>query len=101
MIDFDEDNIYIFSGILPIDSDFVASLGLTPKFFSLSKEVRQLSITAWKELLLSLESEEFVMELSEEVDEDEMAVILSNNIIASREIPDNVVSFRRKDEQGE
>lgn len=95
-MEFDAENAFMFAGVVDMGSTFNAALALPEQIFFLSPEARQEMIKAWIELLQGCQHEEFIVELSGEVEEGEMAVIISKDVIETREIPDNVVEFKRE-----
>ena len=92
-MEFDEGNTFCFCAVVDMGDAFNAAIAIPETFFFLTPEVRQKQIHAWIELLQGCQSEEFLVELSGEVEEGEMAVIISQDVVEAREIPDNVVSF--------
>lgn len=93
---FDEENIFCFAGVVDMGKSFNAAIGITESFFLLTPEARQKQINSWIDLLKGCQNEEFLVELSGEVEEGEMALLISQDIIETREIPDNVVTFPGK-----
>lgn len=94
---FDEDNVFIFLSIVELGESYNSALALTEQFFFLDPDTRNESIKAWIELLEGCLHEEFVEELSEEVEPGEMAIIISDHIVENRPIPDNVIEFKTDD----
>lgn len=100
MIYFDEDTMFCFAGVVEMDDSYNAAIAIADPFFALKPEAREVQIKAWIELLQGCLDEEFMVELSGETDQGEMAIIVSQDVVELREIPDNVVEFKT-DEQGE
>ena len=93
-MEFDERYTFCFAGVVDVGETFNAAIAFPEAFFMLAPEVRQIQIAAWIDLLKGCQHEEFLLEVSYAIEEEEhMAVLVSDVVVETREIPDNVVEF--------
>lgn len=93
---FSEENVFIVNAVAENDEGEInGAIGVMDSFFSIEPESRKKAVEIWIELLKNLLEEELVVELAGEVYPGEMAVMMSNKVIEKKEIPDNVVLFKR------
>lgn len=93
---FSEENVFIVNAIAENDEGEInGAIGVMDSFFSIEPESRKKAVEVWIELLKNLLEEELVVELAGEVYPGEMAIMMSNKVIEKKEIPDNVVLFKR------
>lgn len=97
----DEENLFCFAGFVELEQTFNPAVGLGHNFFMLAPELQKNMINAWIDSLEYCLTEGFLESLSNETEVGEMAVMVSSQYIEVKSIPDNVVPFRRKDEQRE
>ena len=93
---FSEENVFIVNAVAENDEGEInGAIGVMDAFFNIEPESRKKAVEIWIELLKNLLEEELVVELAGEVYPGEMAIMLSNKVIEKKEIPDNVVLFKR------
>ena len=93
---FSEENVFIVNAVAENDEGEInGAIGVMDSFFSIEPESRKKAVEVWIELLTNLLEDELVVELAGEVYAGEMAIMLSNKVIEKKEIPDNVVLFKR------
>ena len=90
---FSADNVLVFLGIVDTGKEIKPAGSLTEVFFAIKPELRNKAIDKWIELLDAARDLEYVDALAEEVAPGEMAVLIHDDVIEKKIIPDNVVLF--------
>jgi len=92
-MDFEQDNVLAFLGIVSTKEDFRPAVSVNAPFFLLTPELREATLDKWIEILTNCKEEDLIQSLSEDVSIGEMAVLVHEEPVEKRDIPDNVVIF--------
>ncbi|MEK9894877.1 MAG: hypothetical protein VW518_00440 [Burkholderiaceae bacterium] len=93
---FDEQNIFAWAGTVENREDFSAVVALYDYFWVLKPEVRKKVLTAWIEAFTECLDDDFLAELAPDFVQGDMVLLTSEDPVEIKDLPENVIPFRRK-----
>lgn len=92
----EENNVFSFTGIVETPESYVGAVALYDYFWVLKPELRLKLIKSWIKVLEKCAEEGFLEDVAPEFAEGAGLVFIDNEPLEIRNVPDNVVPFRRR-----